>query len=84
MKYILKLQIRGTILTASGSVLLVFVAFIRWSHWCSSHAARFSSENLKIFIIIIIIVGLDHFTFEELIKRAGICGLCVERVDVCT
>lgn len=81
MKCVLKLQISRKILTASGSVLLVFVAFIiRMSHWCSPHAARFSSENLKNFIVIII--GLDHFTFEDLIKPSHSCGLCAVRVDV--
>lgn len=83
MKYVLKLQISRTTLSASGSVLLVFVAFIRWSHWCSPHAARFSSENLKIFIVIIvIIVSLDNFTFEDIIKPSHSCGLCAVRVDV--
>lgn len=80
MKYVLKLQISRAILTASGSVLLVFVAFVRMSHWCSPHAARFSSENLKNFIvIIIIIIGLDHFTFEDRIKRLIAVG-CVPYV----
>lgn len=80
MKYVLKLQISRTTLSASGQFLLVFVAFIRWSHWCSPHAARFSSENLKIFIVII--VSLDNFTFEDIIKPSHSCGLCAVRVDV--